>query len=181
MHRHLFLVLIFLSQFASAVTPPKPAVPAPALGASLQDAPAWKGKPYDTHFQFSALSGIGLMGTSTGVPLYGAVAFKVLHEGFIDDINDQLFVEAMGGPLFTWAGAGWVADLHLRWDFHKNDLWSFYVLGGVGVDVSGTGLARVTLVHPRVGVGAFWNLFEFLSFRAEVSHEFTGIGVVYLL
>jgi hypothetical protein len=103
------------------------------------------------------------------------------RNGFIDDINDQAYVEAMGGPLIVSNTVAWTLNVHLRWDFHKNDLWSFYSLGGFGAEFGGAGVGNYSCLHPRFAIGALWNLFEFLSFRAEISHEFTGVGIVYLL
>ncbi len=179
MRRALLALLISFSfALSSFAAPAVPATP----GSNLEpEAPQWKGKPYDTRFQFSALTGVGLMGANTGFSLYGAAAYKLLHEGFLEDINDQVYLEVMGGPIFVSGNVGGVVSGHLRWDFHRTEIWSFYALGGIGFEFGGLALGNIKMFHPRFGAGVMWNLFEFLSFRGEVSHEFTGIGVVYLL
>lgn len=172
--QNLFLGLLF-SHVAVAASPAKPAV-------SLEPEPeAWKGKPYATLFQFSFMSGVGLLGSSVGLPLNGAVAVKIAHQGFVDDINDQAYLELMGGPLFVSNTLVGTYSLHLRWDFHKNDYWTFYSLGGLAAEFGGPLVGNYRSFHPRFGIGAMWNLFEFLSFRGEISHEFTGVGISYLL
>jgi len=47
----------------------------------------------------------------------------------------------------------------------------------LGVGVYGTAPASSTHFFPRIGVGALWNLFEGMSFRAEVTESLIGIGV----
>ncbi len=166
--------LVF-SQLTFAAPPAKPAV-------NLEpEAEQWKGKPYDSMFQFSFMPGIALLGSTVGLGLNAAVAVKVSQHGFIDDINDQAHFEIMAGPIFVSSTVASAYSVHLRWDFHKNDYWSFYLLGGLGGEVGGLLTGNYRAFHPRFGVGALWNLFEFLSFRAELSHEFTGIGIVYIL
>lgn len=137
----------------------------------------WKGKPYDSTFQFSALTGLGVNGASTGFSIYGGASVKIAHTGFLDDVNDQAHVEVQAGPLFNSGVTSLVINGHLRWDFHKNDLWSFYALGGLGM----TSSPGLTLFYPRFGIGAIWNLFEFLGFRAELSHELMAVGISYQL
>jgi hypothetical protein len=160
---------------AVATPPAQPAV-------NLEpEAEQWKGKPYNHQFQFAFLPGLGLIGQSAGLSLNAAVSFKILHTGFLADVNDQAYLELFGGPCFFGSVTAAIYSAHLRWDFHKNDFWSFYALGGVGGSFGGAGAPGFTTFHPRFGVGALWNLFEFVSFRAEVSHEFTGFGMVYLL
>jgi hypothetical protein len=176
--RRALLALLLTFSFALHAAPAVPATP----GSNLEpEAPAWKGKPYDTRFQFAGLAGVGMFAASTGFSLYGAAAYKILHEGFLEDVNDQAYIEVMGGPLFVSGSVGGVLSAHLRWDFHRNEMWTFYALGGIGAEFGGLALSNVKMFHPRFGAGVLWNVFEFLSFRGEVSHEFTGVGVVYLL
>lgn len=171
------LLALLISPLALAERPAKPAVPATSETAAAESN-QWKGKPYDTRFQFAALTGLGVMGAGTGFALYGAAAYKILHEGFIDDVNDQTYLEIQAGPLFVGGPIAANFSMHLRWDFHKNDMWTFYSLGGVGMQLLGT---TSNFIYPRIAVGTMWNLFEFMSFRLEVSHEFMGAGVVWLL
>jgi hypothetical protein len=169
--RFFLLSLFVIGQLALATPPAMPAV-------NIEPEPEqWKGKPYDHRFQFSFLPGVGVIGASAGFSLNGAAAVKILNTGFLDDVNDQAYVEALAGPCFLNGLTTIQYSSHLRWDFHKNEFWSFYALGGIGGTLGG----GLNTVHPRFGVGAFWNIFEFASFRAEISHEFMGLGIVYLL
>lgn len=168
-----FLSLVLFVSLAQAET--KPSV---AAYASPEPEPEmWKGKPYDAVFGFSFMPGLGIAGPVAGFALNGAISVKIAHEGFIKDINDQAHLEVMGGPLFMSGVTAAVFSMHLKWDFVKNEFWTFYSVGGVGALF----LTGQDIAYPRFGVGAVWNPFEFLGFRAELSHEFTGVGIVYTL
>ncbi|MBY0371870.1 hypothetical protein K2X33_14390 [bacterium] len=161
---------------AKTVKNAAPAMPAsPAKSVADSDLP-WKGKPSPVQFQFSGLAGLSIVGGVAGFGINAAAAIKVLNDGFIDDLNDQVFVEFWGGPVFTGTFTAAAIGAHLRWDLSKNDLWTFYGLAGLGGS-----FGAVRTLHVRTGLGVFWNLFEFLSFRGELSHEHIGVGVTYLL
>ena len=83
------------------------------------------------------MAGLGVAGNSLGFGLNFAAAFKILHQGFIDDVNDQVFIELIGGPLFVSGTVAGFYGAHLRWEFHKNDMWTFYALGGLGGNYGG--------------------------------------------
>ncbi|MCB0403423.1 MAG: hypothetical protein KDD51_01460 [Bdellovibrionales bacterium] len=131
----------------------------------------WKGDPLQTNLSFAAMAGAGVIGGTVGFGLTGAIAVKIAHEGFIPDINDQVFLEFQGGPLFLAPSAAAVYGLFMRWDFHKNDDFSLYSLGGVG------GTVNPTRVYPRVALGMIYRLSGDLALRAELSHEFIGAGI----
>ncbi len=170
---HLMVALVLTAATAYGETKPSVA----AYANPEPEAEIWKGKPYDTVFGFSFMPGFGFFGAQAGFALNGAVSVKVMHEGFIKDINDQVHLEIMGGPLFLTGVTAARFSLHLKWDFIKNEFWTFYSVGGMGA----TFLAGSNVGYPRFGIGTVWNPFEFLGFRAELSHEFTGIGIVYSL
>jgi hypothetical protein len=151
------------------------------LTASAQAEPTsteemWKGSPYDHNLSLAILQGIGFPSGSVGYAVNGYLGIKLLHQGFVPDINDQVFGELFFGGLFG-GGDGINFGAQLRWDIHKDYLWTFYGVGGLGVGIYGTAPARTTRFFPRVGVGALWNLFEGLSFRAEVTESLIGVGV----
>ncbi|MEZ4751290.1 MAG: hypothetical protein R3B54_11930 [Bdellovibrionota bacterium] len=131
----------------------------------------WKGKPLPTNMSFAAMAGAGVIGGTVGFGLTGAIAFKIAHEGFIPDINDQVFLEFQGGPLFLSPSAAATYGLFLRWDFHKNEDFSLYSLGGFG------GTINPTRVYPRVALGLIYRLSGDFALRAELSHEFIGAGL----
>lgn len=136
----------------------------------------WKGNPYDRNFTLGLLQGIGFPSGSVGYAVNGYVGIKVLHKGFVPDINNQVFGELFFGGLFG-GGDGTNFGAQLRWDLHKDYLWSFYAVGGLGVGIYGPAIARTTRIFPRIGVGAFWHLFEGLSFRAEVTESLIAVGI----
>lgn len=178
----LFLAVFVASPFVHAKTVKGPAPAMPAAPASANTSPSegpWKGKSPDAMFQFSGLAGLSRIGSNVGFGLNGLAAIRMLQDGFIDGINDQVFVEFMMGPIFL-PGATMIAlGGHLRWDLHRDEFWAFYGLAGFHATVGSTvGLGTFNF---RSGIGAFWNLFEFLSFRAELSHEHMAVGVTYHL
>lgn len=148
------------------------------LGAVIASADEenWKGTPYDNTVSLGLLQGIGFPNGSVGYAVNGYLGIRVLKKGFVPDINNSVFGEFFFGKLFG-GGDGTNVGLQLRWDLHKDYQWSFYGLGGVGLGIYGTAPARTTRIFPRVGVGAFWHLFERLSFRAEVTESLIAAGI----
>jgi hypothetical protein len=140
----------------------------------------WKGKAYDKNFQASVMSGMTIMGTAVGFGLMASFAGKILDKGFIPDISNQVFLEGTLGPTFMSAGTGWQMGAHLRWDFHKNEFWTFYSLGGFGWDIIPNGFTNLVAFHPRFGGGVLWDLFPQISLRGEISHEFIGVGAAFM-
>jgi hypothetical protein len=148
--------------------------------ASASAAEEWKGKGYDQQFQVSALTGMTLMGNTAGFGIMALLAKQILNKGFFPDMANQAYIEASFGPAFMTGGTGFQIGAHLRWDFHKNELWSLYALGGLGWDIIPAGFTKAHAIHPRFGLGAFWHLFPQVSFRGEISHEFTGVGAAFM-
>lgn len=157
-------------------------ITASLLPALSHGAENWKGKPYDNNFDLGGMAGLGILDGTAGFEIRGTAAAKVLHRGFFPDVNNQLYVELQPGIIFLNAATGsgssaFTYSLHLRWDFHLNDDWTFYGLGGFGGTITGATLGDRREFHPRFGMGARWNVFANFGFRFEISHEFTGLGV----
>lgn len=140
----------------------------------------WHAKGYTQQFQASFMTGMTIMGNRAGFGLQGLFAKQILEKGFFPDITNQVYVEALFGPSFMTGGTGFQIGGHLRWDFHKNEIWTFYGLGGFGWDIIPAGFTNTHAVHPRFGAGAFWHLFPQVSFRFELSHEFIGVGAAFM-
>lgn len=136
----------------------------------------WKGSPYERNVSLAIVQGIGFPNGAVGYAVNGYLGIKVLHKGFVPDINNQVFAELFFGGLFG-GGDGTTLGAQLRWDLHKDYLWTFYAVGGLGVGIYGTAPAKTTNLFPRIGVGAFWHLFEGLSFRTEVTESLIAIGI----
>jgi hypothetical protein len=49
----------------------------------------------------------------------------------------------------------------------------------LGGDITGDSLGNRFELYPRFGVGAFWKIGQNFNFRAELSHEFIGLGLVF--
>ena len=149
--------------------------------ASSAPAANWKGAPYEHIAQFGALTGMGLLGGRAGLSVLATAAVKISHDGFISGVNDQAHVEIMAGPTFYGGLTGITFSTHLRWNFHYDEFWTYYAIGGIGGTIARLGTTNLSVVHPRFGVGALWHLFEHLSFRAEITQELVVLGVVYTL
>ncbi len=193
-----FLALSTLAQAGvtatqmSRVAPPTAAVPsvqpetpqtfvlhasqaAPArMTASTED---WKGAARSAKFSLGGLTGIGVAGGYTGYTLLGTLSKTVAQDGWLDDINDQLSLEAYAGPMFTSGSSLFKYSLHLRWDFQKDDALTLYALGGIGGDITGGGLGSHFYLYPRFALGALWDIKAPLLLRAELSHELIALGV----
>lgn len=121
------------------------------------------------------LMGLGIIDTSAGFALLGTISQKAVPDGFIPDINDSASIEFQGGPVFMSGATPFMYSAHLRWDFHKDEKWSFYSLGGLGGNITGDRFA----LHPRFGAGAIAAVHNFFSLRGEVSHELIGVGMTF--
>lgn len=150
---------------------------------------AFKGESPSQNFHVGGMAGIGVIDSRVGASFQGTAAVKIMNRGFVDDINNQLFVEAAFGPLLLSGSTVFQYSFHLRWDFIKDLDWTFYALGGFGGMITGSSYSpappapgrAVSYFYPRFGLGAMWGLFEMVSLRAELSHEFIGLGAVVLL
>ena len=137
----------------------------------------WKGKPSGREFTLGGILGLGLVEPQHGFGMSFNVAKKIINSGFIPDVNNQVFLEAEVGP--TWVSGGSAAQwsAHLRWDFQKDDRWTFFAIMGLGGESTSNGLGNNSFVYPRIGGGVFYYLTQNLSIRGEISHELTGVGL----
>jgi hypothetical protein len=141
----------------------------------------FKGEPPYLQGTWGLVSGIGSLNSTLGLAIIGTVAKTILQNGFVPEINNQVFLEAEVGPLLTHRGTALIYSGHLRWDFNRNAEWSFFGLGGLGGVVSGENLGNAWQLFPRFGVGAFWKIRKELILRAELSHELIVAGVSFPL
>lgn len=177
---------VFASQTkgAAPVAPRKPDMtrvisqPASTPSSSNEE---WKGIPGDSEISIGALTGLGVLDSSAGFAVLATAGRRIVPHGFVPDINNSVYLEAMVGPLFLKAGTAFAYSVHLRWDFQKNDPWIFYALGGLGGDITGAGLGNRFLLFPRFGIGALWQVYPQIHARAELSHELTTMGIAFSL
>lgn len=141
----------------------------------------WKG-PRSTHdWDFSFSSGLGLLSGNAGVPIVFSGAKKVVHEGFVPDINNQVFIEAQTGPLFIKSETVWLWSAHLRWDFEQDERFRYFAVAGLGGNFVPKALGGRSEFFPRVGLGMFYSLTPELKARVDVSHEWITAGVTLAL
>lgn len=162
------------------ITPADPEKKIPAEKASAQ-AEDWKGPIEEPEVRVGVLMGLGILDSSGGATLLGTISRKIVTKGFAPEINNCVSIEGEAGPISVLGNGALAYSAHLRWDFQKNDEWTFYALGGVGGNITGAGLGNRFLLFPRFGVGAFWTLNEKFALRGELSHELTAIGVSFNL
>lgn len=162
---------------AAAPTPVKSGAPTPVSGSSSSAEP-WKGESDGSEVHFGALAGLGIIDFSAGFVLLGTASKKVIHRGFVPDINDSVSLEAQAGPIFTQGTAAFQYSLHLRWDFQKDEHWTLYALGGGGGYITGTSINGGSfLLHPRFGLGTFFRVNDLILLRGEISHELIAAGL----
>ncbi len=150
---------------------------------------AFKGHSPTYQFNVGGLTGLGVVDSRPGYSLLGTAAVKIINRGFVEDINNQVFLEVAFGPLFVGGGTAFQYSFHLRWDFVKDEDWTFYAVGGLGGVITGSSYSPIPLgpakassmFYPRLGLGAMWGLFSVASLRFEISHELLAMGVVFLL
>lgn len=136
----------------------------------------WKGNPDLSEFTFSLMTGAGIIDSSVGLAVAGAASKKIVRQGFVPDINNTVFIEALLGPVFVAGSAQFSYSTHLRWDFIRDEEWTFYALGGLGGYFTGQSMGNQSLLYPRFGSGVFWNISEYVTLRGELSHEFMVLG-----
>ena len=137
----------------------------------------WKSAPSSRDITFGFLGGTGLIEPKYGLSVIGDVAKKILNQGFIPGIDNQVFIELEAGPIFVQGHAPLFWSSHLRWDFTQDENWSFYALGGLAGQITGIELGDRALIFPRFGAGVFYHLQQNMSIRAELSHELIGAGL----
>lgn len=142
---------------------------------------AFRGEPPHSRGTWGLIGGLGTLDSSVGLAVIGTAAKTVLQRGFVPDINNQVFVEGEFGPLFVSGGAVVTYSGHLRWDFHMNQEWSFFALGGLGGLISGDRFGNRWSLYPRFGIGAFWLFKPDLALRGEISHELIVVGLSFPL
>jgi hypothetical protein len=166
--RKLILALFLISSAAQAQ-------PVSAIEKSTTE--FWKGKAPDRTATLGAMLGLGIYDGSAGFQISPNAAFKVAHEGWLEDINDQLLLELQMGPLFVKSSSVFTYSIHLRWDFERDVNWTFYPIGGLGGSISSKTLGSQWRLAPRFGLGAFWRFHPKFHARFEVTHDFIGTGV----
>ncbi len=155
------------------------------LGVFSQQAHAaenWKGHTEVSPYEFGVLTGLTLYGTEAGWGFLANGAYLLQPNGWLDDIDDRLWLEVEAGPSFFTAptggtGTGFQYSTHVRWDFTYNEYWTVYGLGGIGGLVAPGYLGSKFSIHPRFGGGVEYQTKSALMFRGEVSAEFMGLGI----
>ncbi len=145
--------------------------------AAFAEAEAWKGEPDNHDVSIGALTGLGIRDGEAGFTLLGTLGFKVVRKGFVPDINNSVSGELQFGPARAYGRTYMNYSAHLRWDFQKDANFILYALGGVG---GYTGQGSFTM-FPRVGLGIMYDMAKTFLWRAEISHELIGVGVVFPL
>lgn len=137
----------------------------------------WKGKPDPQEFTVGFLTGMGIVDSKAGLSILGTVSRKIVEPGFAPDINNGVSIELAAGPLLASGGTPFFYSTHLRWDFRKTLEWGLYALGGLAGYTANSQVGNPFEFFPRFGIGTFWRIQDTFWLRAEVSHEFTGVGL----
>ncbi len=137
----------------------------------------WKGaeRPYNLTASAILLGG-GLIDSALGWPVALGLSYRFMPEGWLEDINDSVSMEFVGGTLMVKGSDPFIYSLHFRWDFIKDSAWTFFALGGLGGAKTGDGYGNNFRIHPRLGVGTFFFVRENIAARAEISHELFALG-----
>jgi hypothetical protein len=150
-----------------------------SIGASFVFAAEdFKGSNPAHEFTLGLTGGLGVVDSTAGFALIGSAAKKIIQHGFVPDINNQVFIELELGPMFASGTTAMVYSAHLRWDFPKDEKWTFFALGGFGGNITDSKLGDHWELFPRFGVGAFWSLKTGLALRGVISHELMVVGVM---
>jgi hypothetical protein len=137
----------------------------------------WKGPSDGSEGSFGGLAGLGIVDNSNGFSLIGTASKKVIKSGFIPDITNPVSFEGQFGPVFLSGATAWFYSAHLRWDFEKDSIWTFYALGGLGGNILSVNSSTRFELFPRFGIGAFWKVSPLVFVRGEISHELIALGI----
>jgi hypothetical protein len=137
----------------------------------------WKTPGLPPLYNFGVMSGLGVIDSYGGVAILGTASLTVLDRGFVPDISNSVATEIEAGPMITSGHGAFWYSLHMRWDFQKDNDWTFYALAGLAGNGTPSSLGGHFEIWPRFGAGAIYKLTSFVSVRGEISHEFTGIGI----
>ena len=136
----------------------------------------FKGSPSEKEVTAGVTMGYGRADALGGFAVHLNAAKKILNRGFVNDINNQVFLEFELGPVFRDGADPFLYSVHGRWDFQKDSQWTFFAIGGLAghyyhvADKSHVGF------YPRFGIGSFYHIVDNVSIRAEVSHELIAVG-----
>ncbi len=139
----------------------------------------WKNKTSSPPFEFGVITGASLFGSSVGWGILGTAAYLIVPDGWIEDIDERVWVEGFFGPAIFSEGRTETAlqfSTHLRWDFTKNTEWTFYAVGGAGGFFLPSIYGNAFTIHPRFGVGTEFQTKSPVVLRAEVTSDFIGVG-----
>lgn len=156
-------------------------VPKQAVPVATNTGEDWKQTNLPPLYHFGALTGLGIIDSYGGLALLGTASMTVVDHGFIPEVSDSIAAEIEMGPVFVASHTAFWYSAHMRWDFRKDSDWTFYALGGLAGNDTPEGMGGHFEIWPRVGLGTIWKITPTVSMRAELSHEFTGLGVVFPL
>jgi hypothetical protein len=137
----------------------------------------WKGKSDGSEVHLGVITGLGIIDFNPGYILLGTASKKIVKSGFAPEITNSVSIETEMGPMFVAGGALFSYSLHLRWDFEKDEKWTFYAIGGAGGYIAGSSFSSSFMLFPRVGLGTFYRVNDLILIRGEVSHELIAAGV----
>jgi hypothetical protein len=148
-------------------------------------AEAWKGNAPKYANLFSANLGANLFGTTVALAPVFSYGFLVNEQGWLDDIDESIYLEGQVGPLIferpdgeTRKKVGWFYSLHLRWEFFYDNAFSLYALGGVAGMFGPEYLGSVFVIHPRLGLGLVYSFDGGpLAFKGELSQDLLTAGL----
>lgn len=172
----LFLTPLWGWSSDSSSPPNEAAGRAPVAGApaAVED---FKGAPAPQIMDFSAMTGLAIIDSSSAFTLLGTASRKIVDRGFVSDVNNQVFVELAIGPAFFKGNTAFVFSTHLRWDFERDAKLRLFAIGGLGGNATGADAGNRWTLAPRFGIGALYQISDGLSLRGEISHEWMAAGV----
>lgn len=167
-HDGIDVIQIRTSQAKAARKPPR------RIPASQEE---WKGPRRDPLVGFGVQWGMGIFDDSVGFIVLPHFSRMIFPKGFIEDISNEVFAELQAGPLFVKSETVFAYSLHMRWDFNRNNIWTYYALGGLGGMIVPDELGDSWRHYVRLGVGALWRPVHAFDVRFEASHEWITVGM----
>ncbi len=168
------------------------ALPGEAISASKKDV-KWditKTGSYERDVDFSIMGGFSSVGR--GLAGGARLAIPLLDDGFIDEINDALFLEFGGHYSWNWQYSNSRQDWHYnwgltipvqaRWQFYVHPKWEVFASLGIAFrSYSDDDAIRwmAFIPYPAGGVGAFYKFQDNMALRFDAGSEALSVGLTW--
>lgn len=147
--------------------------------AEEQSYEAWLGTPREASWNLGfQAAGVEIKSKSHFAPIL-TISKKISDKGFLPVVNNQLFMEAAGGPVVNISGSAFYSTFNMRWDIEKSKCFTPYAVLGLSASYLKQGNeTSITIQLARTGLGLFWRPFSIpVGLRVEAGTSLSSLGL----